>query len=115
MLGAQPLVIIKVEGCLSVCLKLKISVTAEAISLYSSENIPTDPVMVSSYFLGREGGGYTHNSPPPKKKYPHPKFDLPFLFKSKIRKIWLIKPFGLKPLEVGGEGTSQLLFNCRNP
>ena len=38
--------------CLSVCLKVKISVTTEPIGLYSSGNISTGPVMVLSYFLG---------------------------------------------------------------
>ena len=37
--------------CLSVCLKLKISVTKEPIGLYSSRNKPTDPVRILCYFL----------------------------------------------------------------
>ena len=37
---------------MSVCLKLKISVTTKPIGLYSSGNIPNGPVMVLSYFLG---------------------------------------------------------------
>ena len=35
----------------SVCLKLKISVTAEPIGLYFFGNIPTGPVVVLGYFL----------------------------------------------------------------
>ena len=50
---------------MSVCLKLKISVTTQPIGLYSSGNIPTGPVMVLSYFLR---GWDTPNPPPPKKK-----------------------------------------------
>ena len=46
----------KVERCLpirpSVSLKLKISVTAKPIGLYSSENIANDPVVVLAIFLG---------------------------------------------------------------
>ena len=45
---------------LSVRLKLKISVTAEPIGLYSSGIIPTGPVMVLSYF---PGGWDTPNPP----------------------------------------------------
>ncbi len=37
---------------MSVCLKLKISVTTEPIGLYYSGNIPTGPVMVLGFFLG---------------------------------------------------------------
>ena len=37
---------------LSVCMQLKISVTAELIGFYSSGNIPTGPVVVLGYFLG---------------------------------------------------------------
>ena len=33
-------------------MKLKISVTAEQIGLYSSRNTPTGPLVVLSYFLG---------------------------------------------------------------
>ena len=37
--------------CLSVCLKLKISVTAEPIGFYSSGNIPTGPVVVLGFLF----------------------------------------------------------------
>ncbi len=46
---------------MSVRLKLKISVTAEPIGLYSTGNISTGPVMVLSIFLEGE-------SPPPQIK-----------------------------------------------
>ena len=36
---------------MSVCLKRKISVTAETIGLYSSGNKPTDPVVVLCYVI----------------------------------------------------------------
>ena len=49
---------------MSVCLKLKISVTTEPIILYSSGNIPTGPVMVLGCFLGE----WDTATPPPKKK-----------------------------------------------
>ncbi len=39
---------------MSVCLKLKISVTTEPIMPYSSGNIPTGPVMLLAIFLGGE-------------------------------------------------------------
>ena len=44
--------------CLSVRLKLKISVTTEPSELYYSGNISTGPVVVLSYFCG---GWDTHN------------------------------------------------------
>ena len=46
---------------MSVRLKLKISVTAEPIELYSSGNIPTGPLVVLSHFLGE------WDSPTPQK------------------------------------------------
>ena len=49
-----------------VCLKLKISVTAKPIGIYSSGNISTDPVVFLSYFLSDWN---TFN--PPKKKKSH--------------------------------------------
>ena len=55
------------SGTMSVCLKLKISVTTEPIGLYSSGKIPTGPVMVLSYY---RGGG----TPPPQKNTPPKKF-----------------------------------------
>ena len=51
---------------LSVRLKLKISVTAEPIVLYSSGIIPTDPVVVLRYFLE----GWDTPNPPKNKKIP---------------------------------------------
>ena len=64
--------------------------------------------MVLSYFLGGLGGG-TPPTPPKMKNTPPPKFFfLLFLFKSKIRKIRLIKPLGAKPLEARGEAASML-------
>ena len=50
-------------GCLSVLLKLKISVTTELIGFYSSGKIPTGPLVVLGYFLG-DG---TPPTPPPQK------------------------------------------------
>ena len=82
---------------MSVRPKLKISVTAVPIGLYSLGNIPTGPLMVLSYFLG----GMGHLDLPPKKKNSpsKKKYFLLFLFKSKIlRKIRLIKTLGAKPL-----------------
>ena len=52
---------------MSVCQKLKISVTTKSIGLFSSGNISTGPVMVLSYFLG---GWDIPNPPPKKKKFP---------------------------------------------
>ena len=40
------------SACLSVCLKLKISVTTEPIWFYSSDNIPTGLLVVLGYLLG---------------------------------------------------------------
>ena len=39
------------SSTMSVCLKLRISVTTKPIGLYSSGNIPTGPGMVSNYFI----------------------------------------------------------------
>ncbi len=50
--------------CPSICLSLKISVTTKLIGLYSSENIPTGPVVVLRYFLG----GWDTPKPPKKQK-----------------------------------------------
>ena len=55
---------------LSVCLKLKISVTKEPIGLFSSGNIPTGPGIVLSYFIG---GWDTPNPTSPKKRKIPPK------------------------------------------
>ena len=64
---------------MSVCLKLKISVTTAPIGLrFSSGNIPSGAVIVLSYFLGKVG------QPPPPKKCPSPKFF--FFFNTKIKK-----------------------------
>ena len=53
---------------MSVCLKLKISVTTEPIGFYTSGYIPIGRVVVLSYFLG---GWDTHN-PPKNENSPHP-------------------------------------------
>ena len=42
----------KFDVCPFVCLKLKISITAEPIGLYTSENKIADPEVDLSYFLG---------------------------------------------------------------
>ena len=49
---------------MSVCLKLKISVSTKPIGLYSSGKIPTGPVTVLSYFLV----GWDTPNPPKNKK-----------------------------------------------
>ena len=49
---------------LSVCLKLKISVTTKPNELYFLGNIHTGPVVVLSYFLWR----WDNPNPPPPKK-----------------------------------------------
>ena len=49
--------------CPSVCLKLKISVTAESIWFYSSGNIPSGSVVVLGCFL------MGWDTPLPRKKY----------------------------------------------
>ena len=54
------------SACLSVCLKLKISVTAEPIWFYSSENIPTGLLVVLGYLLG----GWDTLTPFKKQKSP---------------------------------------------
>ena len=51
--------------CVSICLKLIISVPTELIWFYSSGIIPTSPMMVLSYFLGGES---SPTPTPPKKK-----------------------------------------------
>ena len=64
---------------LSVRLKLKISVTAEPIGLYSSGIIPTGPVMVLSYFPG----GWDTPTTPKNYKNHHPQnFFFTFFVKS---------------------------------
>ena len=55
---------------MSVHLKLKISVIAELIGLYSSGNIPTGPVKVLSNFPG----GGTPPTPQKIKKHPPPRY-----------------------------------------
>ena len=96
---------------LSVSLTLKISLTAKPIGLYSSGNIPTDPVAVISYFLVGRGGGETH---PQKCKNPITFFLYFFLeATSNQRRCW--KPqlhHGAKTLwkkTTLREGTSTLL------
>ena len=87
--------------CLSVRLKLKISVITEPIGLYSSGNMPTGPVVVLSYFLE----GWT--LPPQKKK----NFFLGMVTLQKmagpeILYFFLQLPLGAKPLEARGEAAS---------
>ena len=69
---------------LSVRLSLKISVTTEPIGFYSSENIPTGPVVVLGYFIG---GLNTPTTPFPDKNNP------PWFFRQVIK----------KPLEARGK------------
>ena len=64
---------------MSVRLKLKISVTAEPIGLYSSGIIPTGPVMVLSYF---PGAWDTPNPPQKTKKTTPQNFFFTFFVKS---------------------------------
>ena len=73
---------------MSVCLKLKISVSTEPIGFYSSEIKPVGPVIVLSYF---RRGWDTNDSPPlPKKKDNSPIF-FPFKKNLKHKNIGLLK------------------------
>ena len=93
---------------MSVCLKLKISVTTEPIELYYSGNTPAGSVKVLSYFLG-----VGHPKPSPYKKrssLPQILMLLLFLFKSKIQKIGLSKSTPLPSSLVPQEASSSVIL-----
>ncbi len=98
--------IIQSRQCLSVRLSVrlshKISVTTGPIEFYSSGNIPTDPVVVLSYFLG---GWDNPPSPPPKKI--HLNFFSPN--GSGHIKIFFKITLWNKELEARGEAASKLI------